>query len=132
MFITIFDKSRTSTLKCKSIMRILLIAFLLSPFVSLAQSGTNLLKTAESNIEKTNYKEAINNLNTLIGQEPKNKEAFIKRGYVKNILGDFYGAIGDYNFALDLDSTSSEALNNRGEAKFNLGDDYGAIEDFDK
>jgi tetratricopeptide (TPR) repeat protein len=54
------------------------------------------------------------------------------RGLTKYKLGDYQGAIQDYNQALRLDSTYTYAYNNRGIAKKNLKDYQGAIQDYNK
>lgn len=37
-------------------------------------------------------------------------------------LGDYRGAIQDYNRAIELDSNNEMAYNNRGVSRYNLGD----------
>ena len=89
-----------------------------------ANGQSDLFNKGLENIKSDKFEEALKQFNQVIDADPKNKDAFNQRGYVKNQLADFYGAIGDYNFAIDLDPSFAEAFNNRGEAKFNLGDDY--------
>lgn len=54
------------------------------------------------------------------------------RGHVKLQVGDFYGALADFEFALLQDSTYAVACNNRGLAKQRLGDREGALADFSR
>ena len=54
------------------------------------------------------------------------------RAEAKSSLGDYAGAIADYDKAIELDPEYAAAFSNRGDAKSNLGDYAGAIADFDK
>ena len=53
-------------------------------------------------------------------------------GYEKDDLGDFQGAINDYNIAISLNPNFANAFNNRGLSKLNLEDYNGAISDFNQ
>ena len=58
--------------------------------------------------------------------------AYYNRGIVKKNLGDYQGAIADFNQAIQLKPDYANAYNNRGVAKSNLGDKQGAIADFNQ
>jgi len=78
------------------------------------------------------YRRAIEELNVVIVNQPKNYSAFYWRGYAKSIIGDNLGAIQDYNISIEYKPNSSILLTSRGISRFELKDYTGAIEDFDK
>ena len=55
-----------------------------------------------------------------------------KSAVQKEVLGDYHGAVQDYNKAIELDSNYVAAYNKRGIVKGNLGDYHGAIQDYNK
>jgi len=58
--------------------------------------------------------------------------AYYNRGFVKDKLKDYSGAIADYNKAIGLDPNYAAAYYNRGVIKVDLKDYYGAIADYTK
>ena len=58
-------------------------------------------------------------------------ETHLLWGNAKYKLGDYMGAIADYNIAIRLKSDYAGAYNNRGIAKGNLGQHLAAISDYD-
>lgn len=59
-------------------------------------------------------------------------EEYLSKGKDKADLGDFKGAIKDYNKAIELNPNYAEAYLSRGLVKSTLVDYTGAIQDFDK
>jgi tetratricopeptide (TPR) repeat protein len=55
---------------------------------------------------------------------------YYNRGIVKNITGDFAGAIPDFSQAIELDKKMAAAFFHRGIAKSKTGDLIGRMEDF--
>lgn len=62
----------------------------------------------------------------------KNAEAYYNRDVAKDELGDYQGAIQDYNEAIEINPKYAEAYYNRGVAKYNFGDNNGACLDWSK
>jgi tetratricopeptide (TPR) repeat protein len=62
----------------------------------------------------------------------RDDRAFLNRGVVREKLGDFSGALADYDRAIDLRSDNPLAFNNRGLIKHRLGDYQGALSDFNR
>jgi len=54
------------------------------------------------------------------------------RGWVKSKLGDYAGALADYDRSLELRPDHPDTLTNRGVAKRYLGDCSGTQADFDR
>ena len=54
------------------------------------------------------------------------------RGHVKSKLGDYQGAIADYNKAIELDPKDATTYKLRGHEKSKLGDYQGEIADYNK
>ena len=82
-------------------------------------------------------KEALVDSNTAIQLDPHCLSAYYLRGQIRNELGDYKGAIEDYNQELQVNSNGSwparqDLYTCLGEARANLGDYQGAIEDFNK
>ena len=53
-----------------------------------------------------------------------------RQGETKLQVGDYRGAIEDYDQVLKLDAVNTDAYVSRGVARFGLGDKQGAIKDF--
>ena len=59
-------------------------------------------------------------------------EEYFNRGIAKYNLGDYRGAIANYNKVIELNPNDAATYNNRGNAKHKLGDYRGAIADYNK
>ncbi|MHC5933067.1 tetratricopeptide repeat protein [Nostoc sp.] len=60
----------------------------------------------------------------------KDADAYISSGIARYNLGDYQGAIDDYNQALKINPDYALAYSNRGSARHNLADNQGAIDDY--
>ena len=76
------------------------------------------------------YKLAIKYYDAALKRNPDLAITYSRRGYTKDALGDYEGAIEDYTTAIELNPNVG-AYYNRGNAKRHLGDDKGAIADYD-
>ena len=65
------------------------------------------------------------------GNRSISAETYFTWGNTKYYLGDYKGAIADYDTAIRLNPDDTDAYNNRGIAKDNLGQHFAAIADFD-
>ena len=65
------------------------------------------------------------------GKQSTPAETYFLRGWVKDELGDYKGAIADYDIAILLNPNDADAYLNRGVAKNKLGQYFAAITDFD-
>ena len=65
------------------------------------------------------------------GKQPTPAETYFLRGWVKDELGDYEGAIADYDTAIQLNPNDADAYLNRGKAKGKLGQHFAAITDYD-
>ena len=63
------------------------------------------------------------------GRDYETAVAYNKSGIKKAQMGDFAGAVADYDHAIELDPGFAEAYNNRAGAKETMGDLIGAIDD---
>lgn len=77
------------------------------------------------------YKQAIAFYDAALQRNPDLAHVYLKRGDVKDELGDVTGAIDDYDNAIRLNPEDATAYYNRGIVKDKLGDIKGAIEDYD-
>ena len=78
------------------------------------------------------YRQAINDYSMAItiGEPSFKAVSYYNRGIVKNITGDFVGAIPDFSQAIDLDKKMGVAFFHRGIAKSKTGDMEGQLDDF--
>lgn len=78
------------------------------------------------------YLQAINDYSMVItyGEPYFKTVGYYNRGIVKNITGDFAGAIPDFSQAIELDKRMAVAFFHRGIAKSKTGDLAGQSEDF--
>ena len=83
---------------------------------------------------ETGYNKAQGNeeLRTKVSSSKQTAEEYFYSAYAKHDLGDYRGAIQDYNKAIELDPDNTATYNNRGNAKYALGDYRGAIQDYNK
>ena len=58
-------------------------------------------------------------------------DTYFRRGYTKDELGDYKGAIADYTEAIRLKPDFAYAYGNRGSVKSKLGEHFAAITDYD-
>ena len=65
------------------------------------------------------------------GNRSISAETYFTWGNTKYYLGDYKGAIADYDSAIRLNPDDTDAYNNRGIAKSDLGQHFAAIADYD-
>src|SRR3989338_8184593 len=66
--------------------------------------------------------QAIADCDKALKLNPNDAIAYNNRGYAKDKLGDYKGAIKDYDKAIELNPKLAEAYYNRSYSKNNLGD----------
>ncbi|ABL66653.1 tetratricopeptide repeat protein [Chlorobium phaeobacteroides] len=78
------------------------------------------------------YDLAINDFSMVIsfGEPYFQSVGYFNRGVAKNMAGDYYGAIPDFNQTITLDKRMSAAYFHRGIAKKKTGDTFGQLQDF--
>ena len=87
-----------------------------------------LVKIGLDNIDQKNYKNAIIFFNKASKIDPTNSDAHFYKAFVKNIIGDFEGAIEDYSKAIILIKLGNHFL--MGLTKTKINDFKGSIFDF--
>jgi serine/threonine-protein kinase len=80
---------------------------------------------------KRDYGKAIADCDAWIRLEPKNMEAFLRRGNLRKWNKDYDGAIADFDHCLLVDPKNADALESRGDTKRYAHDYEGAIADYD-
>ncbi len=78
-----------------------------------------------------NHKVALLDFTKAIMINPKNDEAYYRRGICKDELNDFEGAIADLDIAINFNSNNEFAFHERGRAKLGLKYFSDAKKDFD-
>ena len=86
------------------------------------------------NLDETQHQQYQQEIITRLDEIDPGDDApsFFYRGNAKNHLGDYQGAIADYDEAIRLNPDDAGVFNNRGNAKQDLEDYQGAIKDFDE
>jgi tetratricopeptide (TPR) repeat protein len=98
----------------------------------LPPSTEDLFVNVQQKIDKSDYTNALIDLNWLLQIEPKNVKAFCLRGLVLGKLGDPQSALKDLNQALFLEPQNPEVRIGRGKIRVEIGDAQGAIADFNE
>ena len=98
----------------------------------LPPSTEDLFINVQQKIDKSDYTNALIDLNWLLQIEPKNVKAFCLRGLVFGKLGDPQSALKDLNQALFLEPQNPEVRIGRGKIRVEIGDAQGAIADFNE
>jgi len=70
--------------------------------------------TYDTTFLEHSYNETLNDYNKVIELDPDFFYAFFNRGYVKCIVGDYWGSVSDYEKALEFDQMFPEAFYNKG------------------
>ena len=73
---------------------------------------------------------ALADLTQAVERDPKDAEARLNRGFVRQAKGNLDGASEDYNHAIELDPKDARPYNNRGFVKQTKGDWEGALADY--
>ncbi len=87
------------------------------------KSSKKYFTDAEKLEEQQKYKEAIQLLDKALAKNEKFLDGYINRGADKSAIGDFKGAISDYEKVLSIDIKNTLAL-------FNIGNNYKRLEDY--
>ncbi len=115
--------------------KVLIILFLLFSFSASAQDkklSAGFFNKGLISFNNVRYKEAIALFTKAIEADTMNFDAWIKRGFVRSIDGDFAGELSDYTHVIEKDSLHKWAYISRGAAKNRTGDYQSAIIDLNK
>jgi tetratricopeptide (TPR) repeat protein len=94
-------------------------------------ASQNIIDQAEQLRADGKYKEALKGYNTVCTIDI-DKTVLNARGLCKYELGDYYGALADFEYAIQKDSMYATAYSNRGLAKRKLEKISDALTDYDK
>jgi TonB family protein len=78
------------------------------------------------------YEEAITALNHILEQDPRDAQAYRKRGIAYAHIGKYAEALTDLSRAIDLNDADAEAYNQRGIVHYKLGRYPQAMTDFNQ
>jgi tetratricopeptide (TPR) repeat protein len=102
-----------------------------SPSKSRKNTASNIYKQAMYLLKFGQFQKAIFLLDSTIEANPTFEYAYFHRGFAKEKLMDFDGALVDYSTAINLDKKLAEAYHRRGLLKEKLKDHLAAHNDFD-
>ncbi|MEH2157225.1 toll/interleukin-1 receptor domain-containing protein [Nostoc sp.] len=92
----------------------------------------NLLIQGQDKLERRDYQGASEDYTEAIKIDPKNINAYIKRGHARHFLKDYQGAIKDYTQAIKIDPKNVNAYIKRGDAQYSIKKYQAAIDDYSK
>src|SRR5215510_16543291 len=95
------------------------------PLLMSAQSAKDYTQKGRELYEKSEFMEALLNLNKAIEVDPNYSQAYYVRGNIKDAFDDRHGAMKDYNMAVEKNPKFAEAFFARGNVKMKLMDYYG-------
>ncbi|MFZ4729391.1 MAG: tetratricopeptide repeat protein [Pseudanabaena sp.] len=98
----------------------------------LPPSTADIFANVQQKIDKSDYINALIDLNWMLQIEPKNVKAFCLRGLTLGKLGDPEAAIKDLNQATFLEPQNIDVRISRGRIRLEIGDAQGAIADFNE
>ncbi len=92
------------------------------------------INSSVDKIESGDYQSAIDTITNAIAIDPNQNlyKCFNTRGAAKAHLGDYSGALTDYNKAIEINSSYVDAYYNRGVLRENIKDYSGALADYTK
>ncbi len=109
------------------------IAFaLVASFVMAADSGDELLASAQRALEHGDKDQALKLADRAIEADPTHAAAYLVRASVLDARREFNKAIIDFGKAIELSPKSAGAYQRRGEDHFRLGHFKESVSDFDK
>ena len=111
---------------------VLVSLVLISPALGTSPEAQRAIEQGLALDSPGHYAEARDSYSEAIRLDPKSFEAWYKRGWARDRLGDCNGAIGDFDQALRLEPGNATAWNGRGAARNKAGNVAGALEDFQK
>jgi len=98
----------------------------------LPPSTEDIFANIQQKIDRSDYTNALIDLNWMLQIEPQNVKAFCLRGVVLAKLGDPQSAMKDLNQAIFLEPQNLEVRIGRGKIRAEIGDAQGAIADFNE
>ena len=107
-----------------------IVGLMLISSVAFSQNAKDLTQKGRELYEKSEFMEALLNLNKAIQTDPNYSPAYYLRANIKDNFEDRHGAMKDYNTALEKNPKFADAFYARGNVKMKLQDYYGAISDY--
>lgn len=102
-------------------------------FTIAQNSALEYFEEARQLYKEKNYGEALLAFDKAMQMNPDYSWAIHKmKAQIKEELGDYVGAVYEYNRALEFNIEDAESYVLRGKAKFDYGDEQGAYDDFNK
>lgn len=95
-------------------------------------NSQNALNRAEELRANGKFEDALKSYNAIFAGLAIDKSVFNARGLCKYELGDYYGALADFEYAIQKDSTYANAYSNRGLAKTKLDKISDGLIDYNK
>jgi len=83
-------------------------------------------------VQTKQYSEAVEYFSRVIELDSMDLITYFDRGFTKELMNDFEGAIADFSLQISIDSSSTDSYFLRGMVKERIGDTLGAIADYSK
>lgn len=95
-------------------------------------TATDFFKKGELHYRNFEHAVAIGYFSRAIEFDPAHSNAYLYRGFCRNITKDFQGAIADFTKVIELNPDHKWAFVSRGSARNKTGDYTLAVEDFNR
>lgn len=79
-----------------------------------------------------NYRQAMEDIDKAIKQEPTYLKAYVERGNIYHVLGNYHLSITNFGQAIEINHSYADAYYNRGLTFAKMGDQFHALKDFSK
>lgn len=110
----------------------LILIITLSGFGLMAQDAEAFFKEGEKFMRQGRHEEALEQYNKVIEADPDFTNAYLRRGFVNNVLKHYEDAVHDYDKVIEKHPTHVFAYVSRGSAKNKLENYQEAMTDFNK
>lgn len=107
-----------------------LVLVLIAP--ARADTSADLLRQAQEAWTAGQRDKALELAHRLVAVAPKDAQAFLLRGGMRDALGKYDDAVADYDRCLELDGKLAEVYDLRGSAQFKRGKFAESVADFDR
>jgi lipoprotein NlpI len=107
------------------------LALILSTSAASGDSAAELLQQARAAWKANRHERALDLAGKAIAADPKSPLASLDRGFMREQLGQYAEAAGDFDRAVQLDPKLAKAYDLRGDAHLKLGKFAEAVADFD-
>lgn len=117
---------------CNRLALLITLTFIFSSVVAQDPKALEHFKAGDVFYRNADHEQAITEYNKAIEIDAGYVNAYLQRGFCRNILKDFTGAIEDFSKVISMEPNHRWAYVSRGSARNKTGEYQAAIDDFNK